>query len=87
MEKEQIDKIVDIVNDFKNHSNKDLILALETLNKEFETTKETVIKLTYYLDNLENTYNSILKEYRQRDGKFDLVYYANNAEYAVCLSK
>ena len=53
MEKEQIDKIVDIVNDFKNHSNKDLILALETLNKEFVTTKETVIKLTYYLDNLE----------------------------------
>ena len=51
-EKEQIDKIVDIVNDFKNHSNKDLILALETLNKEFVTTKETVIKLTYYLDNL-----------------------------------
>lgn len=66
MEKEQIDKIVDIVNDFKNHSNKDLILALETLNKEFVTTKETVIKLTYYLDNLENTYNTILKEYRQR---------------------
>jgi hypothetical protein len=66
MEKEQIDKIVDIVNDFKNHSNKDLILALETLNKEFVTTKETVIKLTYYLDNLENNYNTILKEYKDR---------------------
>jgi hypothetical protein len=66
MEKEQIDKLVDIVNDFKNHSNKDLILALETLNKEFETTKETVIKLTYYLDNLENNYNTILKEYKDR---------------------
>jgi hypothetical protein len=66
MEKEQIDKIGEILNDFKNHSNKDLVLAMETLNKEFETTKETVIKLTYYLDNLENNYNAILKEYRER---------------------
>jgi len=39
---------------------------IEKLNEEFNTTKETVIKLTYYLDNLENTYNAILKEYRQR---------------------
>lgn len=66
MEKEQIEKIADIVNDFKNHSNKDLTLALDALHKEFETTKETVIKLTYYLDNLENNYNTILKEYRDR---------------------
>jgi hypothetical protein len=66
MEKEQIDKIGEILNDFKNHSNKDLVLAMDTLNKEFETTKEMVIKLTYYLDNLENNYNEILKEYRKR---------------------
>ena len=66
MEKVEIEKIGEIVNDFKNHSNKDLVLAMDKLNDEFNTTKETVIKLTYYLDNLENTYNTILKEYRQR---------------------
>ena len=42
------------------------MLAMDTLSTEFEKTKENVIKLTYYLDNLENTYNTILKEYRQR---------------------
>ena len=66
MEKIEIEKLGEIVNDFKNHSNKDLVLAMDTLNKEFETTKEMVIKLTYYLDNLENNYNTILKEYKDR---------------------
>jgi len=66
MEKENLEKIGEIVNDFKNHSNKDLMLAMDTLSGEFEKAKENVIKLTYYLDNLENTYNTILKEYRQR---------------------
>jgi hypothetical protein len=66
MEKENLEKIGEIVNDFKNHSNKDLMLAMDTLSSEFEKAKENVIKLTYYLDNLENTYNTILKEYRQR---------------------
>jgi hypothetical protein len=66
MEKEMVNKVSEIINDFKNHSNNDLILAMDVINKEFESTKQNVINLTYHLDNLENTYNTILKEYKKR---------------------
>lgn len=66
MDKERYEKIKEIVNDFKNHSNNDLKLAMDVLNEEFEKTKETLISFTYYLDNVEETYNRILKEYKTR---------------------
>jgi hypothetical protein len=39
---------------------------MERINEEFEKTKQQVINMTYYLDNLEITYNKILKEYQKR---------------------
>jgi len=39
---------------------------METINKDFEYTKDTLIKLSHHLDRLELTYNTILKEYQQR---------------------
>lgn len=67
MEKqENTDKILDIINDYKNKSNKDLIIAMEMIKKDFDYTKDTLIKLTHHLDNLELTYNNILKEYKKR---------------------
>jgi prefoldin subunit 5 len=61
-----INKALEIIKDFKNHSNQDLVFAMETINKDFEYTKDTLIKLTHHLDRLELTYNTILKEYQQR---------------------
>ena len=46
----------------------DTVLALEFINKDFELTKESVIKMTKHLDNLEISYNTILKEYKKRNG-------------------
>jgi hypothetical protein len=60
-------QIVDIIMDYKNKPNKDLVLALEFINKEFEVTKENLIKLTNHIDKLELTYNTILKEYESRN--------------------
>lgn len=60
------DKVLEIVKDIKNHSNKDLVFAMDLINKDFTHTKDTVIKLTYHLDKLEETYNLILKEYQKR---------------------
>jgi hypothetical protein len=39
---------------------------LEFIKKDFELTKENLIKLTNHLDKLEVTYNTILKEYESR---------------------
>jgi hypothetical protein len=47
-------------------SNKDLIFALDFISEDFESTKETLMKLTTHLDKLEITYNTILKEYENR---------------------
>jgi hypothetical protein len=66
VEKIESTKVVEIIKDYKERSNKDLILALEFIKKDFELTKENLIKLTNHLDKLEVTYNTILKEYESR---------------------
>jgi hypothetical protein len=60
-------KVVEIVQDYKSKSNKDLMFAMDFINKDFEVTKETLIKLTNHLDKLETTYNVLLKEYQSRN--------------------
>ena len=61
-------EISEIIREHKTRSNKDLVLALEFIKKDFELTKESVIKMTKHLDNLEISYNTILKEYKKRNG-------------------
>jgi hypothetical protein len=63
MEKSELKKIID---DYKNSSNKELITVMDYLNEEFTTTKKAIIESTYYLDNVEKTYNLLLKEYQSR---------------------
>jgi hypothetical protein len=36
------------------------------MNKDFETTKETIVKLTHKLDEIEKTYNNVFEEYKKR---------------------
>lgn len=59
--------IKEIISDYKNKSNKDLIVVLDFLSKDFDETKEMVIKLTKRLDKAESLYNKILKEYESRN--------------------
>ena len=59
-------EIIDIIKDFKNRSNKDLVKAMDVLTTEFETTKTMVIQFTKKLDYIESTYNQILKEFNGR---------------------
>ena len=66
METKDLDKIKKIVDDFKNHSNNDLIHAMNILQKDFEETKEMLVKVSFHLDATESLYNNILKEYQKR---------------------
>jgi hypothetical protein len=60
------EKILEILKDYKNKPNKDLIFVMNFLSKEFDNTKEVIIQLTKKLDKVESTYNKILKEYDDR---------------------
>lgn len=66
MDKVESSKIVEIIKEHKTRPNKDLILALEFIKKDYELTKENLIKLSEHLDKLELSYNTILKEYESR---------------------
>lgn len=64
--KDDAEKVLKIVKDYKSYSNKDLQFVMDFINEDFNFTKETVIKLTQHLDKLELTYNTIKKEYDSR---------------------
>ena len=69
MEKIESGKIVEIIKEYKTRPNKDLKLAMDFIQKDFDISKETLIKLTNHLDKLELSYNTLLKEYQSRNGK------------------
>ena len=56
----------DIIKDYKNRPNKDLIKAMDLIIQDFDFCKKQIIELSLQLDKLENTYNTLLKEYDGR---------------------
>jgi hypothetical protein len=66
LEKIESTKVVEIIKEYKERPNKDLILALEFIKKDFDLTKQNIIKMTEHLDKLEVTYTTLLKEYESR---------------------
>jgi hypothetical protein len=60
------EKILEILKDYKNKSNKDLISALDFLYDDFNKTKDLIIKLTVHLDSTELSYNKLLEEINNR---------------------
>jgi hypothetical protein len=63
MEKE---KVLEIIKDYKNRPNKDLVKAMDLLTQDFEFTKNKLVELSKHLDKVEYTYNTLLKEYNER---------------------
>jgi hypothetical protein len=64
-------EVLEIIKEYKNRPNKDLIKALDLLTQDFEFTKKTIIELSKHLDKVEFTYNTLLKEYDVRTSKKD----------------
>jgi hypothetical protein len=63
---EKIENIIEFSKDLKNKTNAEIIQTLDTLNEEFNFTKNVVINLTHNLDKIEELYTIILKEYNTR---------------------
>jgi len=59
-------KIIEIINDVKNKSNKDLFECEEVLFSEYEKTKEIVIELTKHMDTIEDMHYKISTEIEKR---------------------
>jgi hypothetical protein len=66
MLKEELEHIIKQQSDLKNIPNSELIKSMDLLTTDFESTKQNIINLTYYLDKIEELYNLILKEYQSR---------------------
>jgi hypothetical protein len=60
------ERVLETIKDYKNSSNKDITDALDLLNQDFEFTKKMLIEMSHHLDKVENTYNLLLKELKNR---------------------
>jgi hypothetical protein len=60
------EKILNIVADIENKSNKDLLEAESFLFEEFETAKKLAIDLTRHMDTVEELHEKVIKEIEKR---------------------
>lgn len=67
MTQEELKVIVEVAKDCKNAPNNRLEQTMDKLAEEFETTKQNILGLSLYLDKVEELYNTILKEYQDRN--------------------
>lgn len=67
MTQEELKVLVEVAKDVKNVPNNRLEQTMDQLAEEFESTKQNILGLSLYLDKVEELYNTILKEYQNRN--------------------
>ena len=67
-----VKKIIEIVSDVENKTNKDLLTAEVILFEEFEKTKSLIIELTEHLEKIEESHLTISKEIQRRNIQWKL---------------
>jgi flagellar motor switch protein FliG len=69
MTQEEFKVFIEVAKDAKNAPNQRLEQVMDQLADEFESTKQNILGLSVYLDKVEELYNTILKEYQNRNGR------------------
>ena len=69
MKDDKFKEILDSQSTLKDLPNTKLVEYLDLLSYDFDSTKESIIKSTLYLDSVEELYNRLLKVYQERNGK------------------
>jgi len=67
MKDEKFEEIINGISNLKDLPNTKLVEYLDLLSSDFESTKESIIKGTLYLDKVEEMYNRVLKIYQERN--------------------
>jgi len=66
MKKEDFDNIVESQKKLKDLPNNILVSQMDLLTQEHELVKDIILKNSFYLDELEELYNNLLKVYQER---------------------
>jgi hypothetical protein len=66
MKNEEFEKIVNEQKNLKSLPNDKLVEFMDLLSSDFESTKQTIINTTLYLDKIEELYNNVLNIYLDR---------------------
>ena len=69
MTQEEFKILAEVAKHAKNVPNSRLERTMDQLSNEFEITKNNILGLSFYLDKIEELYNTMLKEYQERNGK------------------
>jgi hypothetical protein len=67
MKDEKFKEILDSQLSLKDLPNTKLVEHMDLLSSDFESTKESIIKSTLYLDKVEELYDRVLKVYQERN--------------------
>jgi hypothetical protein len=67
MKDEKFKEILDSQLSLKDLPNTKLVEYMDLLSSDFESTKDSIIKSTLYLDKVEELYDRLLKVYQERN--------------------
>jgi hypothetical protein len=67
MTNEEFQNIINEQKNLKELPNAKLVEFMDLLSLDFETTKQSIINSTIYLDKVEELYNNVLTSYQQRN--------------------
>jgi hypothetical protein len=67
MTNEEFQNIINEQKNLKELPNAKLVEFMDLLSLDFETTKQSIINSTIYLDKVEELYNNVLTSYQERN--------------------